>query len=409
MDQSSDPIENEKFPILFLGTQMTLAGAQEVLLTQARWFHEQGYPVTATFFYDKEGLAPSWRSAHPFPVISLNSWVYTSGKFRNAFRLVGGLWRLFQLLRKNNFTVIETFTPHSDILGIPVAWAAGVPVRLATHHGYIENSTQFLARIHGWLLNSGIATFMVAVSRQVKEFAIQKENTDPARVQVILNGIEFPKVPGDPQQAREEVRKELQVPAESVLAINVARFTRQKGHTYLLDAIPEILNENPNTIFAFAGEGPYKNEIEEKARSLGINDFIRFLGNRKDIPRLLNAADIFVMPSLWEGLPMALLEAMAVGLPVVVTAVEGVKDMIETNVNGIMIPIQDVPALIEKMNVLIASPSDRQRLGKAGQELVVSKFNNDRMCREYEALFHKLAVSRHYRLSEQPEDIYSRE
>src|SRR3990172_1338980 len=113
----------ERFPILFLGTQMEVAGAQRSMLAQARWFHKRGYPVQAVFFYDKQGLQPTWQAANPFPVISLDGWNAAKPVLFNIPSLARGLGGLFRLLRKGVKAVV-TFTPHSNFLGLPLAWLA---------------------------------------------------------------------------------------------------------------------------------------------------------------------------------------------------------------------------------------------------------------------------------------------
>ena len=382
-----DPQDKSRFKILFLGTQMTIAGAQEVILSQARWFHQQGYPVTVAFFYDKDGLGTAWQDAHPFPVLDLQARSPQSGAVGNLFHLVGSLYRLYRLMRREQFAVVEAFTPHSNLLGIPVAWLCGVPVRLPTHHGIIEGSSKLLWRLHGWLVNLPLSSYLITVSERVKSIAVQEEGARPERVKVILNGIEIPGIEVSVEAARRQIHTELAVPPGGSLMLTVARFTIQKGHTYLLDAIPQVLKHHPDAVFALAGEGPRKVEMEAKAHELGIEHALRFLGNRADIPELLAAADVFVMPSLWEGLPMALLEAMGMGLPVVVTEVEGVEDMIESSKNGLMVPVKDVDGIAASIVRLLDDPEERKRLGQAARELLESEYTVDRMCADYERLF----------------------
>ncbi len=120
--------------------------------------------------------------------------------------------------------------------------------------------------------------------------------------------------------------QELGLHPDGLLVLSVGRLTEQKGHIYLLEAIPGIIEQFPSTVFAIAGDGPLRAELEARAERLGISKSVHFLGMRSDVPALLQMAHIFALPSLWEGLPIALLEAMAAGLPVVATRVEGVEE-----------------------------------------------------------------------------------
>ena len=123
--------------ILFLGTQMAVGGAQKVLLDQAGWFHARGHRVTAAFFYDRDSLREKWQAEFPFPVLSLSGFDKGRGILQNGFSILGGLARLWTLLRRERFDVIETFTHDSNTLALPLAWAAGTPVRIASHHGIV--------------------------------------------------------------------------------------------------------------------------------------------------------------------------------------------------------------------------------------------------------------------------------
>ncbi len=378
------PATQDKFPILFLGTQMEVAGAQRVLLSQARWFHEHGYPVQAIFFYDKQGLAANWQAQFDFPVISLNAW---GRKTVPVFNLIAGLVRLFRLLRGKVKTIV-TFTPHSNLLGLPLAWLAGVPVRVGTHHGYIEGSSTRLAWLHGWLINSRLCNVMVAVSEQVRAYAIAREGAKSDKVVVIENGIEPLRVNKLTPADRNALRAEMG-PDGAVLLLTVGRLTVQKGHTVLLDAITQLKNE-PGVVFVFAGDGPLLAELKQKARQLEITQRVRFLGVREDINELLLAADIFVQPSLWEGLSLALLEALLAGLPVLATQVEGVVDVVEDGDSALLVPAKDAAALAAAIERLLKDPDLRKRLGAAGQQRAKTRYSVEHMGTAYEDLLQKL-------------------
>jgi glycosyltransferase involved in cell wall biosynthesis len=382
------PLEHKLFPIVFLGTQMEIAGAQRMLLSEARWFHEKGYPVQAVFFYDKQGLAKPWQAEHPFPVISLDAWKQGGFIIANLLRLIRGLARLIKIL-SNNIRAVVTFTPHTNLLGLPIARLAGVPVRIGTHHGYIEGSSKIMARLHGWLSNSRVSSRMVAVSVQVRDYAIKQEAALPDRLTVIENGIEPLKIQTVEPGQRAALRADIEVPKGGQLLLTVGRLTIQKGHTVLLDAISKL--KETNIVFAFAGDGPQLEVLQKKAETLDINDRVRFLGVRKDINELLLSADVFVQPSLWEGLSLALLEALLAGLPVVATRVEGVVDVVEDGVGALLVAPNDPAALTRAIERLLNDSGLRVRLGAAGKKRAQTNYSLDKMCLAYERLMLDLA------------------
>jgi glycosyltransferase involved in cell wall biosynthesis len=362
------PPEHKLFPIVFLGTQMEIAGA--------------------VFFYDKQGLAPRWQADYPFPVISLDAWKQGGFILANLLRLVSGLARLHKALG-NNIRAVITFTPHSNLLGLPIARLAGVRVRIGTHHGYIEGSSKIMARLHGWLTNSRVPSRMVAVSAQVRNYAIKKEKARAERLTVIENGIESLKIQTIGHEKRTALRADIGVPEGGLLLLTVGRLTIQKGHTVLLDAISKL--KETKIVFAFAGDGPQLEVLQKKAGTLDVNDHVRFLGVRNDINELLLSADVFVQPSLWEGLSLALLEALLAGLPVVATRVEGVIDVVEDGVSALLVPPNDPSALADAIDRLIKDGDLRAELGAAGKKRAQTNYSLDKMCLAYEQLMLDLA------------------
>lgn len=369
---------------------MATGGAQRVLLDQAGWFTQHGWRVTAAFLYDKEGLEERWRAAMPCKLVNLRARKPEAGNLANLFLLAGGLWRLISLLRHERFNTIETFTHHSNLIGLPLAWLTGVPVRVATHHGHILGVSQTLERMHARMVNCGLATCLVAVSERVKVEA-EGEGVRSEKIMVIPNGIAIPE-PGD--GTRQRTREELRLAEDTTLILTAGRMTRQKAHTYLLQAAPSVLARHPNTVFALAGAGELRSELEAEAAALGIASAVRFLGIRQDMPHLLAAADIFALPSRWEGLPMVLLEAMGAGLAVVATSVEGVEDVIQDGENGLLVPSEDALALSGALLRLLDEPALRSRLALAARATVKSKYTLDNACKQYAAILNPNARER---------------
>jgi len=365
---------------------MEVAGAQRVLLSLARWFHEHGYPVQAVFFYDKQGLAEAWQAQFDFPVISLNAW---KANGLPVFHLAAGLLRLFHLLRAQVRTIV-TFTPHSNLLGLPLGWLAGVPVRLGTYHGYIEGFSKQLAWLHGRLTNSRLCSAMVAVSEQIRAYAIAREGAQAKKLFVIENGIEPLRVDQLSDATRIGLRAEIDVPSGAALLLTVGRLTVQKGHATLLEAIARLKTSEPPHVFVFAGDGQLRTELEQKAQHLGIAEQVRFLGVRGDVNELLLAADIFVQPSVSEGLSLALLEALLAGLPVLATQVEGVVNVVEDGVSALLVPPKDPVALAHAIERLTKERDLRKSLGLAGKQRAQARYSVERMGVSYENLLHKL-------------------
>ncbi|MEJ5202886.1 MAG: glycosyltransferase, partial [Anaerolineales bacterium] len=142
--------------ILFVGSQMAVGGSQMVLLQLADWFHAQGYHVAAAFFYDRDGLAEKWQERYSFPVVDLQAWKKGPALLKPLW-LVRGILRLFLLIHRERFSAVMAFTHHSNLLALPLAWLAGIPVRVASHRGRILGFPRWQERLHAWMVNSRLA------------------------------------------------------------------------------------------------------------------------------------------------------------------------------------------------------------------------------------------------------------
>jgi glycosyltransferase involved in cell wall biosynthesis len=369
---------DRKLSILLFGTQMAIGGAQRVLLDQARWFSAHGHRVTAVFFYDKEGLHGAWQQGTGLPLLTMTR-LEGQGLISKARALIQGILNLWRLLRRENFDVIETFTYDSNLLALPLAWLAGIPVRIATHHGMIEGFPPRLERLHAWLVNVGVATVLVSVSTKALEQAA-KAGAKRERMIVVQNGI----VPASPDRSSSNgVRHEMGVAEDDVLLLSVGRLVYQKGHEFLIRAMPSVLGRHPQAKAVICGEGTLRGALRAQIAELRLEDSVFLAGNRPDIDRFLNTADIFVLPSRWEGLPVALLEAMAVGLPVVATHVEGVEEVIENGDQGLLVPPEDAEALAAALIELIGGGEARRRMGDAARRRIKEFYTVDIMCGKY--------------------------
>jgi len=374
--------------LLLLGSQMETGGAQRLLLQQGDWFQSRGWEVTAAFLYDKEGLYDRWQTEHSFRLFNLRARESGAGMFRRTVLMVSAVFRLYRLMQVQRFDAILTFTHHSNLIGIPLAWWAGVRVRAASHHGHILDFPKWLEKLHARLVNSWMTGHFIVVSDPIRLEAVE-EGIRPEKITVIENGISLP---DQAQVDAAPTRQELMLGEQTKLVITVGRMTDQKAQTYLIRAIPAVIQQFPDTVFAFVGDGPLADELAEEALRLDIADRVRFLGIRRDVLTIMAAADIFVLPSIFEGLPVAMLEAMGMGSAVIATPVGGVPQVIRHGETGLVIPMKDAEAISRAIISLLADDAERNRLAKNGQKLVRREFTMDKMCAKYESIF--LAASR---------------
>jgi glycosyltransferase involved in cell wall biosynthesis len=230
---------------------------------------------------------------------------------------------------------------------------------------------------------------VVAVSEGTRRFCIEQEGMRAEKVITIRNGIDLADY--DPcmllPAERKQLRAELGLQGAGGIVGTVASLQVKKGHSYLLEAIPLVLSEFPDAYFLLAGEGPERGRLRAMTRRLQIEDRVRFLGVRHDISRILALIDLFVLPSLWEGLPNAILEAMAMQKPVVATTVDGNVEAVVAGKTGLLVPPRDAFALADAIRELLRDSEIARNMGVAGRERIEQGFSLPQIIDEYDMLY----------------------
>jgi len=292
------------------------------------------------------------------------------------------LVRLARWLRRERPAVVHTHLFTADAWGRAAARLAGVPAVFSTVHStnlWKGGIHRLIDRVLGRL-----STRVIACSPEVGERLVKHDRIPADRVVVVPNGIDLRRFgavnPGG-------VRAELGVPAGLPVLIVVGRLHEAKGHADLLAALTRVRKETIDFRCLFVGSGELREQLEADVERRGLKDQVRFLGQRSDVPRLLAASDVVVIPSRWEGLPIALLEAMAMAKAVVATAVGGIPDAIEDGENGLLVPVGDAGALAGALGRVLRDASLRSRLGQAAGALVRRRYDVAATALAYEGLY----------------------
>jgi glycosyltransferase involved in cell wall biosynthesis len=227
----------------------------------------------------------------------------------------------------------------------------------------------------------------IAVSDEVERAILQTMRVNKSRVTTICNGVDVRRY--QRKVDWNTIRTNLGLQETDQVMIVVGTLKEQKGHRYLLEAAAPLIARRNHLHILFAGDGPLRNSLQQQVQQLGLGSHIHFLGNRKDIPDLLAASDYFVLPSLWEGLPMALIEAMASGIPVLATCVSGSQQVVASGETGVLVPPGDVEQLRQAMAEMIANPERAKQMGQAGSAHVEARFGAGKQADEHLALYQK--------------------
>lgn len=197
-----------------------------------------------------------------------------------------------------------------------------------------------------------------------------------------------------PPVDRIAMKSSLGIPTDSLVIGSIGRLVEQKGYTFLLDAVPHILQYRPDAYILIVGDGPLLDEVKAKTAVLSIEQKVIFAGARTDIEDLLRCMDIFVSASLWEGLPTAILEAMACGVPVVATDIPGTNELIQDDKNGRLAPPGDGAGLAQVILKTLAEPANLQRLSQQAQK-TLEQFDIKNIAQEYERIYRSLLKQSH--------------
>jgi len=285
-------------------------------------------------------------------------------------------------LRAWEADVVHCHLPLAGVVGRMAGWLAGVPV-VYTEHNLQE-------RYHGLTRRTNRATWrlqrhVVAVSEDVAASARRACGT-AVPITVVRNGVAVERFRRDPG-AGARVRAELGIAPETVVLGTVAVFRVQKRLDRWLEAAARIRAAVSGAKFVFVGDGPLRGEVEGWIRARGLQGAVHLVGLQDDVRPYLAAMDLYLISSSFEGLPVALLEAMAAGLPVVATAVGGIPEVVEPGVSGRLVQDGDVAGLAEAAIALAGAPELRARMGAAGRERVTASFSMARMTRELEGIY----------------------
>ena len=292
-----------------------------------------------------------------------------------------------------HFNLNNSFGCFSQILA---ACVAGVRWRLATEHLVFELAAGKRAGIGTKKLVKRIMTYCLhytlAVSQASKGLLTKYYKIDPVRIKLIRNCIDVGKFRFS-GEGRRRLRNEFGVSDRQLLLGSVARFSLQKGHEYMVEAIPVILESFPEARFLLVGAGPEHGKIIQMTENLGLQGKVLFVGERRDIADLLSAMDVFLLSSIFEGLPLSVLEAMAVGLPVIATRVGGTPEAVLHEMNGLLVPPADSSAIAAAAISLLGDYEQRRRMGQQGRLLVLHHFHKTHLVKQVRDLYDQLIDS----------------
>jgi glycosyltransferase involved in cell wall biosynthesis len=361
--------------VVYFTDSANYGGAEQALLHLLSGLDQQRWQPLL-LHHDEPGLAPLLTQTQALGIECRVVRRMPLG--RGGTQLISGFARQLRHWQADVFHA-HLIWPLACKYGLIGAMLAGVPVVVATSHLFVELPYSYATRIQQWVLVSRMGR-LISVSNQLAQQWRQAFHIPQRKLAVIHNSVPAERFQGLPDA---QLRAAWTGGSHRPVVLTIARLDRQKGHTFLLQAAARL----PEVVFVFAGEGAERAHLEQEAASLGIAERVHFLGFRPDAPNLLANCDLFVLPSLFEGLPLSILEAMAAGKPVIATAVGGASEAICDGETGLLVAPADPSALATAIGGLLAKPEQAQRLSMAGAAAVKQNFSVDSMVRRTTAIY----------------------
>jgi len=311
----------------------------------------------------------------------------------DSWRRPGEVRRLGGFVRRWRPDVVNPHLFRSTAVAAPLARCHGAGAVVETYHGR-----------EGWRRGGLRGSFLpdrlvarcvdrvIAVSEAAAAFLVRGKGYPAAKVVVVPNGRDLSRF--TPGRDREAARKELGVDRHTPLAGVVGRLEPQKGHAWLLQAWPDVLRHLPDARLVVIGDGALRQPLESRARAAGVAGSVLFTGFRTDVPRLLDAVDVVVLPSLYEGMPLTAIEAAAMARPVVATAVDGTPEVVRDGETGLLVPPADAPALARALAALLRDPDGARRLGAAARARALARFDLARQVERTAAVYRAAVQAR---------------
>ena len=366
--------------ILHVIPSLGIGGTEKMLYELCRGLDAQRFKCGVVAL-KSGGAAGEKLSGLGVPVEVLGS---PDGFVSGVLALPGLYARLKSSIRKSAPDIVHTWLTRANVLGRCAARAAGVP-RVVSSLRVMEVEKGYHLLAERW--TSRQADAITVNAAPLKDFAVQRIGLPEEKIHLISNGIDVSRAPDT--ALVETYRKQWAGPGRLLIGA-VGRLHRQKGMDVLLEAAAHIVKAHPNAHFLIAGDGPERARLEAQAARLGIQASVTFCGWVKGSLEFISLLDIFALPSRWEGMPNAVMEAMLMGKPVIASRVSGVPELIQHETDGMIVRSEDVGALSQVLSRLINDAAFRAELGRAARQKISSQFDLKTMVTAYETLYQSL-------------------
>lgn len=365
--------------VLHLITSFEIGGTERQAVELLKRLDEKRYDVRLAVLRNEGPFYSEIEARFP----DVPEFPLTSFYDANAVKQLAGLRRL---MRREKIDILHAHDFYSSFIGAAAARLSGVRVIASQRHLKLSDR-----RVHKWgtRMIHRLANRILVNSEAIREHIINHEGAQPGKIVVIRNGV-APVISNT--NSRRELGRDLGLKTNATIVGIVARLQEVKGHRFFIEAAGEVLRSRSGAHFVLVGDGPLRTEIEQQAAELGITDHVRLLGDRSDVSRLIAGFDLLVLASLHEGLPNAVMEAMAAGVPVVATGIGGTMELIVDGETGYLAAPANSAALAERILFALGDEEHREEIVSTARRRIATAFGIERMVESVEALYDEMAI-----------------
>ena len=361
--------------IVFIIAELNVGGAETMLFELAKRLDRNLFNITVLSLQDK-GYFGQLLENEKINVVTLNmknKWDIF--KFKN----------IHPFFKNNSFDIIHSFMFHSNILARCIAKIYKIPINISAVHT-IEKGAQWHLLVD--TITNHLVTNETVICKTAHDFMIQKTNIRPDKITVINNAVDERRF--NQRNDSELIKRLYNIPPGVKIIGTVSSLTKVKGHIHLIKAARDVIKEIPNAVFVIIGEGPYRELLMNNVRKYNLDKYFFFLGFITPIHPLLSILDCFVLPSLWEGVPIALLEAMAAKKAVIASKTGGINDILKDGVSGLMVPVGDEIALSNAIVKILKDPALSKMMGQNAHKSISEGYTFDEMVHKTTMLYSEL-------------------
>jgi glycosyltransferase involved in cell wall biosynthesis len=371
--------------VLHLTTTGAIAGAEQLLVDLSQAHHQDLWDVAyCTLFVPGEMNR----------IIVENGGVSYGLGVKSSLDIPAAILRLTQLIRSLKLDVLHTHLLHAGLVGLIAARLSGRKSLKLVHTRHHSDELHRFGPSYRAKLDAFVASshhLVCANSLAAKAVLEDLEGISPSKIRVTYPGVNITQLVSkisDPEGIN--FRQDLGLSSQHLLIGSVAHLLPKKGHAVLLEAMVSVRSQVPSARLIVAGRGRESERLRQLTEQLGLNDVVQFLGYRNDIPNLMNACDIMVQPSLEEAFGVSLVEAMAIGRPIVGSNVGGIPEVVENGVTGFLVTPGVSDLLAKSLVDLLRNPTLRKDMGVAGQARAKKLFTIEKHAADYEAVWSEL-------------------